>query len=235
MAGKKATKRSVRSSTEKTGAKKTGGSVKKAPVRKAKPRKKTKKKASRSRLERGNWVEAGLTHLQDSAVHDIRIDLLARQLEVTKGSFYSHFRHRDELLEAIFDDWYQSSSERFLELMDSLKGTAWGKIRKVVQNGAERRILLVDQVFREWGRVDPQVQERMARIDQRRIDLLARLIEELGFKSAQAKQRATVFYGWALSQVYFLSDRWEKDPNVRAEQALEVLRILTEGTKKKRP
>ena len=50
------------------------------------------------RLDRRAWVEAALAALAEGGAAAVKVERLAAKLKVTKGSFYWHFRDRDELL-----------------------------------------------------------------------------------------------------------------------------------------
>ncbi|MGG6495773.1 UNVERIFIED_CONTAM: TetR/AcrR family transcriptional regulator, partial [Bacteroidetes bacterium 56_B9] len=40
----------------------------------------------------------------------IRVDVIARKLKITRGSFYYHFEGRAEFLSAILKEWHQSTT-----------------------------------------------------------------------------------------------------------------------------
>src|SRR5438874_13057732 len=46
------------------------------------------------------WIEAGLAEIARSGVEGVRVEVLAKNLGVTKGGFYRRFRDRAALLEA---------------------------------------------------------------------------------------------------------------------------------------
>ena len=47
------------------------------------------------------WIEAGLAELARSGVEGVRVEVLAKNLGVTKGGFYRRFRDRAALLDGI--------------------------------------------------------------------------------------------------------------------------------------
>src|SRR5262249_52935150 len=57
------------------------------------------------RLGTTEWIEAALARLAQGGLDEIRVELLAKQLNVTKGSFYWHFHDRNDLLEQLLDSW----------------------------------------------------------------------------------------------------------------------------------
>ena len=61
-------------------------------------------------LQRGDWVRAAFARLSDDGIDAVRVEVLARDLHVSKGSFYWHFRDRDELAAAMLDQWDEDES-----------------------------------------------------------------------------------------------------------------------------
>ena len=53
-----------------------------------------------SRLDAQAWTNAALKTLARSGIDGVRVELLAKELSVTKGSFYWHFKDRDRSTKA---------------------------------------------------------------------------------------------------------------------------------------
>src|SRR5215831_18160375 len=70
-------------------------------------------------LGRADWLKAARMALLQGGVEAVRVEKLARNLCVTKGSFYWHFRDREELLEALLREW---EVELMQDLIPQLKG-----------------------------------------------------------------------------------------------------------------
>ena len=62
-------------------------------------------KTPRPQLDRSTWIQAAFDTLADEGVGGIRVEILARRLHVTKGSFYWHFKDRQALLDGILETW----------------------------------------------------------------------------------------------------------------------------------
>ena len=52
-----------------------------------------------------SWIEAGLEEIARTGVEGVRVEVLAKNLGVTKGGFYRRFRDRAALLEAMLQNW----------------------------------------------------------------------------------------------------------------------------------
>lgn len=58
-------------------------------------------------LSKSDWLTVARIALLHGGVEAVRVEKLARTLQVTKGSFYWHFRDREEILETLLQEWEQ--------------------------------------------------------------------------------------------------------------------------------
>ena len=58
---------------------------------------------SERQLNRNAWLEQALHVLREEGIQGVRIERLARDLGVTKGSFYWHFDNLDDLRQSILE------------------------------------------------------------------------------------------------------------------------------------
>ena len=77
-----------------------------------------------SDAKRQTWIRAGFTELARAGIDGVRVEVLAKNLGVTKGGFYRRFRDRAALLEAMLADWREGRVAA-LEQQASLGGEAW--------------------------------------------------------------------------------------------------------------
>ena len=64
-----------------------------------------KPESLRSQLDRDAWIKASLDVLAEKGLDGIRVEVLAKRLKVTKGSFYWHFKDRRDLFDAMLETW----------------------------------------------------------------------------------------------------------------------------------
>ncbi|NER97899.1 MAG: TetR/AcrR family transcriptional regulator, partial [Symploca sp. SIO1B1] len=77
-----------------------------------------------SNLTRLDWIEQGLKTLAETGVETVRVEPLAKVLGVTKGSFYWHFKNREDFLEAILQEWVNWQTNSIIEQVEALGGDA---------------------------------------------------------------------------------------------------------------
>ena len=68
-------------------------------------------------LAREDWVEAARKELIARGVAAVAVVRLARNLRVTRGSFYWHFSNHQELLRALLQLWEHSNTRPFEEAL----------------------------------------------------------------------------------------------------------------------
>lgn len=132
----------------------------------------------RRRLSREDWLRAARLALLHGGPAAVRVEKLARDLKVTKGSFYWHFRHREALFEALLREWEEEKEllEEALAKRDLRRALAdfFAELsRRVVLS--ERGESPSDAAIFAWASVSPRVAARANREERRRIELLKRL------------------------------------------------------------
>ncbi len=82
---------------------------------------------AQTRTTRGTWIDAGLEALAAGGPDAVRVDLLAKALEVTRGGFYHHFESRGVFLDALLEEWEHRSTDEVLDRVEAEGGDAEGK------------------------------------------------------------------------------------------------------------
>jgi len=131
-------------------------------------------------LDKSDWLKVARMALLKGGVEEVRVERLARDLHVTKGSFYWHFKDREDLLELLLRDWEE---ELLLDIIPRLKGKtghdALSLLVRLMVNRvplSENGILPSDAAMFTWASVSPVVALRVNRAEKKRIELLKRII-----------------------------------------------------------
>jgi AcrR family transcriptional regulator len=146
------------------------------------------------------WVAAGLEALRKGGVAAVRVERLAEDLNITKGSFYWHFRDRRELLEALLGFWAREMTEAEFERVQAVSGGLAARLRTLAEDVLEKGIGRYDPAVRAWARLDRKVASAVAQVDRRRVKALTVLFEEGGFAPAEARTRGRLFYTFLLGE-----------------------------------
>lgn len=159
------------------------------------------------------------------------VERLAARLGTTKGSFYWHFKNRQELLAETLATWERDETDAMIEEMsaiaDPVERLRVGTVMATEYDEAERPdVRLLPSAS------DPVVGEVVRRVQRKRLELAAKTFREAGFSPAEARLRARLAYSIALGWHHqLLIEGYERTtPRERAayqRRAVELL--LTSG------
>jgi AcrR family transcriptional regulator len=163
------------------------------------------------------WIEAGLAELARSGVEGVRVEVLAKNLGVTKGGFYRRFRDRAALLEGILQNW-SAGRIAAIEQQTSLDGaSARDRLRALIRLYSERMNtagMAVELAIRQWARSDQAAADAVASVDAARLKNVGQLYRATGMAPDQADAQAFLFYCFIFGQsLLFL----ERGPRKRAQ------------------
>ena len=163
------------------------------------------------------WIEAGLAELARSGVEGVRIEVLAKNLGVTKGGFYRRFRDRAALLEGILQAW-SAGRIAAIEQQTSLDGaSARDRLRALIRLYSERMNtagMAVELAIRQWARSDEAAAAAVAGVDAARLKNVGQLYRATGLAPDEADAQAFLFYCFIFGQsLLFL----ERGPRKRAQ------------------
>ena len=142
-------------------------------------------------LTRDDWISGAWDMLGESGFEGVRVEPLARRLGVTKGSFYWHFKDRQELLEALLDRWFSiwDDLSADVELANNPADRIWALFESVIKRVTRGQTVSL----RMLSHKDPDVARRIEARDASRLSFLMMLLEEIGFPREEARVRGQVY------------------------------------------
>jgi AcrR family transcriptional regulator len=152
------------------------------------------------RLNRMDWVRAGLAVLSKNGLAAVGVEPLARQLAVTKGSFYWHFADREALLSAMIAEWERAQTFAVIEEVEAA-GANPSRRLEMLSASVERLDMRLEMAVRAWGALEPKARKAIARIDATRLGYLQSIIESAGVPKAAAEARARLIYYALIGQI----------------------------------
>lgn len=147
-------------------------------------------------LAEQDWLMAALRALGNSGVQGVRVEVLAKQLGVTKGSFYHHFAKRQALLDGMLTYWQRIATEEVIEQTDADAADAEERLLNLAlyvfaeHPDADN----VEGAMREWAASAPEVAVVVAQVDAQRISYVAELLRGAEVPVEQAQHRAHLMY-----------------------------------------
>ena len=145
------------------------------------------------RLSAAAWTEMALRVMASDGVEAVRVEPLARALEVTKGSFYWHFADRQALLDSVLDEWELSATLEVIKTVEEAHETPRERLRELTRvvfgHGGP-----LDKAVRAWAAHDENAADAVSRVDATRYGFVRRLLEEHGLPEDTAAVRARLLY-----------------------------------------
>lgn len=150
-----------------------------------------------TQIGREYWLVAAREAIIQGGVENVKIDRLARLLNVTRGGFYWHFKNREDLLDALLADWEQTNTKPLFDAAEAAKdGDGASKFVAVSLVWIEEKGFspAYDAAIRDWGRISKRVVDVVRRVDNRRVKLLQTIFQDMGYEEAEAQTRAQIMY-----------------------------------------
>jgi AcrR family transcriptional regulator len=130
-----------------------------------------------TRTPRSSWIEEGLRALGGGGPEAVRIEPLARALDVSKGGFYWHFDDRQSLLDEMLDAWERTGVDEVIEAVEAEDGDARSRLRRLfaLASASGGELLKTELAIRNWARRDKAVAKRLRQVDNRRMNYMRSL------------------------------------------------------------
>jgi len=182
----------------------------------------TKKPDDETKKDRGAWIGAAARAMAESGDDGVRVEALARDLGVTKGSFYWHFRDRRELLDAVVAEWEQQGTEAFIATVEAEGGDAATRLRRIwaLTSAGD---LGTELSIRELARRDEATRAAVERVDDRRIGYLRQLFKGLGASHAEAEARSMLLYSLLIGDWFIAATHGRTSRESVLKRAVELL------------
>lgn len=127
--------------------------------------------------------------LAGHGIESVRVEVLARDLGVSKGSFYWHFRDRNELLEKLLVRWEDGELEWLNAEAGAAAATRWANF---IERTSKAERMRMEIALRAWARGDEHVATRVTAIEKRKTNLIADVLRDIGFTQAAADSSAEI-------------------------------------------
>jgi AcrR family transcriptional regulator len=150
------------------------------------------------------WVDAATAVLVDEGIDHVRVDVLAQQLKVTRGSFYWHFRDREDLLRRVLRHWSEQTTEQLTRRLASARTDPREQLQDVIslpfRGRAAARAARIELAIRAWARRDPMAQQALDEADAARLAYHQQIFQALGFASEEARSRGFLLYCYEVAE-----------------------------------
>lgn len=154
------------------------------------------------RLSKEDWLREALLVVAESGTAAVAVEPLATRLGATKGSFYWHFRNREDLIAQMLERWERVTTEAVVAELEHIADPAerFRRVMRIAMSyndndaGGQAEMGLLASAR------DPLVGPVLTRVTDARLDYLEDCLRDMGFPPAAARRRARLAYsaylGW---------------------------------------
>jgi hypothetical protein len=165
-------------------------------AKRSKDRNQTSTKMKRPSLGRQIWLDTARRALIEEGTAGIEINKLAKRLGSSRGGFYWFFRDRAELLEQLVVDWVRTSTALFEEILRIPRRDGMDEYVAMTNLWVEEKEYdpKWDGAIRDWARTSKTVRKAVQGVDEKRIAILEKIFNDMGYHGTEANVRARVMY-----------------------------------------
>jgi AcrR family transcriptional regulator len=163
-----------------------------------------RKPSAKRQLTRDDWIDAATQRLVNQSIDAVRVEPLAAEIGVSRGSFYWHFSSRKELLEAILGKWRENQTRRIVERIkqDRRLGVREQLTQLRTLRGSRNAdaAAALELAIRAWARRDKLARRIVAEVDRERLEFTRSLLLEGGAEPAEAEYLALLGYAFSIGE-----------------------------------
>jgi AcrR family transcriptional regulator len=164
-----------------------------------------------------DWLDLGLKTLAKSGFTALKAEPLAKEMGVSRGSFYWHFKDIGAYHAAILKHWRDVAAEQIIANLEALSKDDNPLLVLLRRTFSSK--LALENAVRTWATLDPMARAAVQATDRRRLSYVQTLLERSGVSPGVARSRAQILY-WAFLG-FALSD--QPLPKARQDAVLEEL------------
>ncbi len=149
-----------------------------------------------SRTSKQDWLDLAIKTLIEDGIDQVKIQVMARKLDVSRSSFYWFFESLGDLHEQLLQNWLRSNTDPVVDHALRPAPSINRAILNVFQCWIDDRLFdpQLDIAVRIWARRDPSIRAVIDEADKRRIEAITAMYRRYGYDEENAFIRARVLY-----------------------------------------
>ena len=161
----------------------------------------------------------------------IRVEVLAKRLHVTKGSFYWHFKDRQDLLAGVLETWKEGRIRDIIKQTRPEPGKEQAQLFHVIDvysASRNKKGILIELAMREWARRDSLAAATVEEVDAWRLRCARELFLACGVPMEEASSRCMLLYAYVFGVSLMNYEKFDSDV-LRLIDAFRAKGLLVTG------
>ena len=159
-----------------------------------------------TRLTRDDWLRSALEMMRKTGVEGVKVLRLAKQLGVTTGSFYWHFKNRRALLEALLEFWERTMTTAAIEEARQFDGSPEDRILFLMRQVMVDDLAGHDLPIWHWAQSDIGAERVFQRSLDKRLEFAPWMFPEAGFSRQEAEIRGRMMVVYLMGESTLVSN-----------------------------
>lgn len=149
-----------------------------------------------TKVTRADWLTVAMDLLVSEGVGEVKVLSISERLGVSRSSFYWYFKSRQDLLDALLEQWEQTNTALLIRHAEMPAATITEAVCNISRCWVDPALFnhKLDFAIREWARRDGAVRRVIDQTDAARVAAFAALFERFGYDADEAEVRARVMY-----------------------------------------
>ncbi|MDO6962512.1 TetR/AcrR family transcriptional regulator [Rhizobium alvei] len=160
------------------------------------------------RSTREDWLRLAIRTLIDEGIDQVKVQVLARELGVSRSSFYWFFESLPDLHKQLLEHWLRINTGPIIERALRPAPHIIRAILNVFECWVDDHLFdpKLDMAVRLWARRSETVRAVVEQADSQRVDAIAAMYRRHGYEEGEAFIRARVLYFTQIGQYALLID-----------------------------
>jgi AcrR family transcriptional regulator len=165
------------------------------------------------RKSKRKWMDTGIKILGEAGVKGLTIERMAEELNLTKGSFYHHFKDVRDFQEQLIAYW----ADQYLSTSSSLPDEPGDRMALLdqIMEQAFSPVTEPEVAIRAWAQQDEMVRAFVGRVDATRHAFVLQVFQSVTGDEGQARLMADLLFSIAIGSITAL-------PRISPERVLEL-------------
>mgnify|MGYP000733002821 CR=1 FL=1 len=128
--------------------------------------------SAKKTLTKEDWLRAAMELLRTRGIGGVRVLPLAKELGVSRGSFYWHFEDHDDLLRCMLDWWDREMTESVIQYSEEAGGSVSKRLMLVAEDVVRFHRNRYETAVRTWAAGDKRAAKALERVFRKRLDYI---------------------------------------------------------------
>ncbi|HEY0757180.1 MAG TPA: TetR/AcrR family transcriptional regulator [Ktedonobacteraceae bacterium] len=172
-----------------------------------------------------DWLKEGLALLEEAGAGALTIETLTKRFNVTKGSFYHHFKNVQDFKEQLLTFYAQEQTHQVIQVAER-ETSPRASLESVLR--ATLRPSQLEVAMRAWAFQDEFARDYQERRDRQRLAYLTELISAWSDDQVHAARMARLFYSIYIGSQHMIPPVQGVELAQLYQEALPLLRFVFE-------